>query len=346
MSDASHESRFRTRLDDTQDIIAACVRMHLIAPNERPAITPLTGGVSSSIARVDTARGPICVKRALAKLKVAAEWRAPVSRNSAEVAWMRLAATIAPEFVPVILGEDPVGQAFAMAYLDPVHYPVWKAQLRDGIVRQSTAQAVAANLVRVHAATARRDDAARAFANDATFFAIRLEPYFAATAEAHSDVADALERVLETTAKTRLALVHGDVSPKNVLVGAQGPLLLDAECAWYGDPAFDVAFCLTHLVLKCLWRPMYANAYLSCFDAFASTYLAAADWEPRAALEERTGHLLAGMLLARIDGKSPVEYLVAEAERALVRRFAKRFLLAPARHLDVMRSAWAKEIRQ
>ena len=333
-------------MDGTGDILAACVRMQLIAPQERPAITPLTGGVSSSIARVDTARGPICVKRALPKLKVAAEWHAPVERNSAEVAWMKVAATIAPDFVPVILGEDPIGQAFAMAYLDPANFPVWKEQLRAGIVRQSTAQAVAANLARVHVATACRDDVAGAFANDATFFAIRLEPYFAATAKVHSDVAGALECVLETTAKTKLALVHGDVSPKNVLVGAQGPLLLDAECAWYGDPAFDVAFCLTHLMLKCVWRPAYANDYLSCFDAFASTYLHAVNWEPGAALEERTCHLLAGMLLARIDGKSPVEYLVAEAERALVRRFAKHFLLAPERHLDAMRSAWAKEILQ
>jgi aminoglycoside phosphotransferase (APT) family kinase protein len=232
-----------------------------------------------------------------------------------------------------------------MAYLDPAHYPVWKEQLRDGIVRRSTVEAVAANLARVHVATARRGEVASGFANDATFFAIRLEPYFAATARVHSDVADALGRVLETTAKTRLALVHGDVSPKNVLVGAQGPLLLDAECAWYGDPAFDVAFCLTHLLLKCLWRPAHAHEYLSCFDAFASTYLHAVNWEPGAVLEARACDLLSGMLLARIDGKSPVEYLVAEAERALVRRFAKRFLLAPAQHLDDMRSAWAQEIR-
>ena len=320
--------------------------MHLIAPQERPAITPLAGGVSSLIARVDTARGPICVKRALPKLKVAAEWQAPVERNSAEVAWMKVAAVIAPGFVPDILGEDPIGQAFAMAYLDPARYPIWKEQLRDGIVRRATAQTVAANLARVHVMTARSADVAKAFANDATFFAIRLEPYFAATAKVHADVASALERVLETTAQTRLALVHGDVSPKNILVGAHGPLLLDAECAWYGDPAFDVAFCMTHLFLKCLWRPAFANEYLACFDAFASTYLAAVNWEPDAALEERACDLLAAMLLARIDGKSPVEYLVAETERVLVRRFAKRFLLTPAQDLAVMRSAWTRELQR
>ena len=333
-------------MDDTGEITAACLRMQLIAPAERPAITALTGGVSSLIARVDTARGPVCVKRALPKLKVAREWLAPIERNRAEVAWMKVAAAIAPDFVPCILGEDPIGQAFAMTYLDPAQYPVWKEQLRDGVVHPSTARAVASDLARVHVQTARREDLAKAFANDATFHAIRLEPYFVAASGAHPDVAHALERLVEITAQTRLALVHGDVSPKNILVGPRGPLLLDAECAWYGDPAFDVAFCLTHLLLKCLWRPAYAPGYLACFDEFVVAYLAAATWEPAAALERRACHLLAGMLLARIDGKSPVEYLVEERERAFVRRYAKRFLLEPAEQLQVMRNAWAVEIEQ
>jgi 5-methylthioribose kinase len=328
-------------VEETGDIISACLRMNLIAPGERPAITLLAGGVSSLIARVDTARGPICVKRALPKLKVAREWLAPIERNSAEVAFMKFAATVAPDFVPPVLGEDPTGKAFAMAYLPSEQYPVWKAQLRDGIVETATARAVASALARVHAATADRKDIARAFANDATFYAIRLEPYFAATAGVHPDVARPLERLIETTANTRLALVHGDVSPKNILVGARGPVLLDAECAWYGDPAFDVAFCLTHLLLKCLWRPLFAMRYLSCFDAFVSTYRCGLTWEAAAALEARTCHLLAGMLLARIDGKSPVEYLDAETERARVRAFAKRFLLEPATQLAAMRAAWA-----
>jgi 5-methylthioribose kinase len=332
-------------LDETGEIIAACLRMGLIGPDEHPAVTPLTGGISSLIVRVDTARGPICVKRALPKLKVAVEWLAPVERNSAEVAWMRAAAAVAPDFVPRILGEDRIGQSFAMAYLDPTAYPVWKEQLRDGIVDRSVAESVAARLACVHAATARRDDMAQTFANDATFFAIRLEPYFAAAAGVHPDLAPVLGRLIETTAHTKLAVVHGDVSPKNILVGPRGPLLLDAECAWYGDPAFDVAFCLAHLMLKCIWRPAFAAAYLSCFERFAATYLPAVVWEPAPALEERTCRLLAGMLLARVDGKSPVEYLVDHIDRERVRRFARGFLLEPASRLDAMRAAWTVEVR-
>lgn len=333
-------------MNELEEVIAACLRMGLIEADERPTMVPLSGGVSSLIVRVNTARGPMCIKRALPRLKVASEWFAPVDRNSAEVAWLRLVAGIAPDFVPRILGEDRLGRTFAMAYLDPDGYPVWKEQLRDGIVQPSTARAVANNLVRVHAETARREDMSKAFANDATFLAIRLEPYFGATAAAHPDLASVLHRLIETTSQTRLAVVHGDVSPKNILVGPKGPLLLDAECAWYGDPAFDVAFCVTHLMLKCLWRPALASEYLSCIADFSSAYLAAVDWEPSAELEARACRLLAGMLLARVDGKSPVEYLVDHGDREHVRRFARRFLLEPASRLDAMRAAWAIEIQQ
>src|SRR5262245_17959285 len=111
---------------ETAAIIASLARMGVIAAGERPMITPLAGGVSSLIVRADTARGPICMKRALPKLKVAAEWLAPVERNAAEVAWMKIAALVAPNAVPRILGEDSEARAFAMPYLDPAVYSLWK----------------------------------------------------------------------------------------------------------------------------------------------------------------------------------------------------------------------------
>jgi 5-methylthioribose kinase len=299
--------------------------------------------LSSAIVRVDTRRGPVCVKRALPQLKVAAQWLAPVERNRAEVAWIRLAAQVAPGSVPGILAEDAESKSFAMEYLDPATYPVWKAQLRDGRIEAATAVAVATHLVRIHAATANDADVAQRFANDASFHALRLDPYFGAAAQVHADCAPVLQHVIETTASTKLALVHGDVSPKNILVGPNGPVLLDAECAWFGDPAFDLAFVLNHLLLKCVWRPASTGALLACFDALATRYLAGVIWEPAATIEARTSRLLAAMLLARIDGKSPVEYITDATARARVRRFARHFLLQPADRLDALRAAWASE---
>ena len=115
-----------------------------------------------------------------------------------------------------------------------------------------------------------------------------------------------------TTQANKRALVHGDVSPKNILRGPDGPVFLDAECAWWGDPAFDLAFCLNHLLLKCLWTPSAAAGFLACFDALGAAYLARVAWEPPHALEARAARLLPGLFLARVDGKSPVEYITTE----------------------------------
>ncbi len=326
---------------ETRRLLEALRRMGLLQTGETPVLTQLTGGVSSLIVRADTVGGPVCIKQALPQLKVAALWEAPVERNRAEVAWMRVASGIVPGAAPAILGEDAQDNAFAMEWLDPAQYPIWKAQLRDGIADTATAEAVGRNLVAIHAATAGDAALARSFAHDAGFHAIRLEPYFVETARKHPDCAAALHQLVATTANTKLALVHGDISPKNILVGHAGPVFLDAECAWYGDPAFDIAFCLNHLLLKSVWRPDTTAGFLACFDSLSAAYLAGVTWEAPVQLEARASMLLAGMLLARIDGKSPVEYITSDSDRERVRRFAIALLLQPARRISETRNRWS-----
>ncbi len=217
---------------------------------------------------------------------------------------------------------------------------MWKAELRDGRIEPAVAAEVGRRIALVHAATAGRVDIAGRFANDDIFHSIRLEPYLLATAERHPDCANALRRLAETTARTKLALVHGDVSPKNILVGPRGPIFLDAECAWYGDPAFDLAFLLNHLLLKCAWRPQWRAGYLAAFRAAAEAYLAGVTWEPRDVFEGRSAWLLPGLALARVDGKSPVEYITEDADRERIRGCAKPLLLAPRTRLAEVAEAW------
>jgi aminoglycoside phosphotransferase (APT) family kinase protein len=326
------------------DILAVLRRAGLLDFGAEPDGEPLSGGVSSDIWLVRTTGGPVCVKRALARLKVKADWRAPVERSGYEAAWMRLAASIVPGAVPAVLFEDRAAGAIVMPYLDPGRYRLWKAALRDGEAEPAFAGTVGDRLGRIHAATAGREDIAARFATDAIFHDIRLEPYLLATAAAHPGLAGTLRRIARRTATTKRALVHGDVSPKNILVGLDGPVFLDAECAWYGDPAFDLAFCLNHLLLKCLWTPMAAPALLACFDALAAAHLGHVAWEPRAELEARAAALLPGLFLARIDGKSPVEYVTALADKERVRRVASALLIAPAESLAPLREAWAVEL--
>jgi aminoglycoside phosphotransferase (APT) family kinase protein len=318
--------------------------MGLLRAGEQPTVTPLPGGVSSDIVRVDLADGPVCVKRALPRLKVEADWHAPVERNRYEVEWIRTAARSVPRAVPRVLGEDRDAGMFAMQFLDPAAFPVWKAQLRDGQVSLDTARDVGGLVATIHAHTADSPEIAGRFATDALFFAIRLEPYLRATATRHPDRAERLECLLHTTSGTRRALVHGDVSPKNILIGPDGPVLIDAECAWYGDPAFDLAFCLNHLLLKCAWRPEWQATYLECFDTLAAAYLAGVTWEPRVEIERRAAHLLPALFLARVDGKSPVEYITAETARNQVRRVARALLQDPVDRLADVGATWQREI--
>jgi 5-methylthioribose kinase len=321
--------------------LAAILRRLGLVEGASVRVTPLTGGVSSDIFKVEADGAVFAVKRALPKLKVAAEWQAPVERNRYEVAWMETARRIVPQAVPEVIGEDPGSGLFAMAYLDPATHPVWKEQLRDGIVDLAFAAEVGRRVARIHAATAGDAAVAARFATDHIFHPIRLEPYLEATARKHPAVAAQLLALSRETLATKKALVHGDVSPKNILAGPEGPVLLDAECAWYGDPAFDLAFCLNHLLLKCLWNRPAAAAYLAAFDALAASYLAGVTWEAPAETEARAARLLAGLFLARIDGKSPVEYVTAEADRALVRGTALPFVTEPPRRLGAIRNAWA-----
>jgi len=326
------------------DLVAALHRLGLVGVGQRPRLTALPGGVSSDIWRVDLPGGAICVKRALPKLKVAADWRAPVERNAYEVAWMETAGRLVPGSAPRIVGHDSRAGLFAMEFLDPSRHRLWKAELKEGRAVAAFAAAVGRSLAAIHAGTAGRADIAARFATDAIFHAIRLEPYLEATARAHPDLADALLRLVATTAETRHALVHGDVSPKNILVGPNGPVFLDAECAWYGDPAFDLAFCLNHLLLKCLWNRAASPRFVQCFAAMAEAYGAGVTWEARAAVESRAARLLPGLLLARIDGKSPVEYITEVGNKNMVRRVARLLLQAPQDRLDAILQAWRREL--
>jgi tRNA A-37 threonylcarbamoyl transferase component Bud32 len=326
-----------------EDIARSLQRMKLVPPDTLLCGEPLTGGVSSEIWRIEREGGPICAKRALPKLRVAADWRAPVARNLYEARWMRHANAAAPGAAPAVLGQDEEAGILAMEFLSPALHPLWKEELRRGHAAPDFAAQVGAVLARIHAATAGDPAVAAEFPTDPIFYAIRLEPYLVYTARVWPELAPALLALVETTRQTKRALVHGDVSPKNILLG-RGPVFLDAECAWWGDPAFDLAFCLNHLLLKCLLAPASRAGFLACFSALAEHYRSAVDWEPAAELEARTARLLPGLLLARVDGKSPVEYISDDAGKAHVRRVAGSLLRDPVERLEAVRAAWNAEL--
>ncbi|MDP3908571.1 phosphotransferase family protein [Novosphingobium sp.] len=327
-------------MSENHAAIAECLRRAgLLAAGELPVITALSGGVSCDVFRIDTAAGTLCAKRALPRLRVATVWEAPVDRSHYEVEWLAVARA-AGLTVPRVIAELADEHVFFMDWFPPEDNPVWKAELAAGRIDPGFAAAVGHALAAIHTATRADPAMAERFPTDALFTALRIEPYLLHTARAHPDLADVLEGIARQTLATRDALVHGDVSPKNILCGRAGPVLIDAECAWYGDPAFDLAFCATHLLLKGIWHPQWQPQTDAAFAALHSAYLGRTAPALRTGIEQRTIALLAAILLARIDGRSPVEYLTAEADRDRVRRAARELLQTPPTTLAGFGDHW------
>ena len=233
-----------------------------------------------------------------------------------------------------MLGRDEDSGLFFMSFLEPEKHPVWKSLLLQGHIEPAFARNVGACLGQMHRYTAAQPELAEKFKSDAEFYSLRLEPYLLATAKQHPALASRLQSICDQTAQTRKVLVHGDISPKNILCGPDGPVFLDAECAWYGDPAFDLAFCLNHLLLKAVLMPQHASVLAQSYQQMVSAYMPAVNWENASAFEERTAQLLPALSLARVDGKSPVEYLTAPAQHTVVRRVAVQGLQNPSLNLD------------
>ena len=316
-----------------EDLNEFLFRTRLLKRGEKAVWTPLAGGVSSDIWRVDLPDKTLCVKRALARLKVKADWQAPTERNLYEWEWFKFVHKHFPGIVPRPVAHDSGMQMLAMEFLAPEDFKVWKTDLLKGETDAGFAARVGGFLGKIHATSAFDKEIARIFATDKTFFALRIEAYLLAAAEKHPRAAATIREIAEKTFSAKIALVHGDVSPKNILIGNDNPVFLDAETAWFGDPAFDLAFCLNHFLLKAAYQPQFADGYKNCFKSFAESYLSQVNWERRAEVEARAARLLPVLYLARVDGKSPVEYITDEKVKDNIRQAALELIKNPTLRL-------------
>jgi aminoglycoside phosphotransferase (APT) family kinase protein len=301
------------------------------------ALTPLPGGVSSEIYRVDDGGETFVVKRALAKLKVRDDWTADISRNSYEQRYLAYVGRFLPEAVPAVRAVNPARGYFAMEYLG-LDYQNWKALLLDGHFETAHARAAARTLGRIHRCSYGDARAAELFDSYACFHQLRLEPYLLTTGRRHPEFRDLFEAEAHRLAATAECLVHGDYSPKNILIGGNRMVILDCEAAWYGDPAFDVCFLLNHLFLKSLFH-LREEGPAEMIGAFWREYAEASGLD----LEGRVPRLLLMLLLARIDGKSPVEYL-DEPRKQFARRFVCSRLRSGDFSLPELSTAWFSEL--
>jgi 5-methylthioribose kinase len=267
------------------------------------------------------------MKQALGKLRVQQEWLADRSRIFRESAALRKLAPHLPNgSLPAVLFEDRDNFIFAMSAA-PSASLCWKDLLLDGEIRVETAERVGELLALMASVSWREPAWEREFGDQTVFDQLRIDPYYRATARRHPDIAPEAARLIEESAGRRISLVHGDWSPKNFLVAGTLVMAIDFEVIHFGDPAFDSAFLLNHLVLKSFHRPQWADSYARAAAGFWRKYLAGI---PREAwIEAATLQHLGWLMLARVDGKSPAEYLRDPAIQDRVRRFARDLIVSP-----------------
>lgn len=306
-------------------------------------VEPLPGGIASEIAVVELGNRRLCAKFALPKLKVAEDWYAPVHRNRAEYEWLRVAAGIAPESAVRLFGHSDRQQGFAMEYLDGEDVYLWKPALLHEAGDRGEAELVGDVLGRIHAASAAPDFDTAPFLNRDDFRAIRIEPYLTFTGSRWPQLTDELNDLANMLFEGDRVLVHGDVSPKNIFFRRRRPVLLDAECATMGDASFDVSFCLNHLMLKALHLPGSRKTLFESVLRFWNAYASHVVWEPASRLEERVCHLVLALMLARVDSKSPVEYLDRN-EQDVVRALAVPRIKSPPSTLLQLTSDLAAQL--
>lgn len=283
-----------------------------VGPDEKIVVRPLAGGVSNRTVLVGRRGGEDwVVKQALPKLRVAVDWFSDPARIEREATGMRWLGQLAPRHsIPRLIFEDPGCHLLAMEAVANPHEN-WKHALLAGRLDPGRVRQFASLLGTIHRQAWRgRDQIAAVFADRHVFESLRLEPYYAFTATQVPAAAAFLHRLMDQTRRIGDTLVHGDYSPKNILLCGAEMVLLDHEVIHWGDPAFDLGFSMTHLLSKAHrlagMRQALADACRRYWREYVQV-LGPVEWLDE--LEPRAVRHTLGCLLARVAGRSPLEYL-------------------------------------
>lgn len=294
----------------------------------------LGGGVSNVVLGVEAGDCQLVLKQALPRLRVADEWLAKRQRVLTEADAMQLLHEATPDAVPPVHHIDEVACAIVIGRA-PAGWRTWKDDLLAGRVDTKVGARLGSLLAAWHGldvrASSRLDD-------PEAFEQLRVDPYYRTVAHRVPDLDAPIAALIKRMAAERRCLVHGDFSPKNVLVGHDGLWVIDFEVAHIGDPAFDVAFLTSHLMLKAVHRPVDRHAYAACTDQFWHSYLNGTPSDIRDGIDGGIDHVLrhlGALLLARVDGKSPAEYLTSP-ELDVARALGRRLLTEPPNSLDAV----------
>lgn len=341
---------------DPDNVADVLTQLGWIDRSESVQATLLVGGVSNvvmKIRREKPAGGPIPVsqfvlKQARPQLAVAEPWFCRVERLEREVEVLKACQEILSRHsgearehaigIPRLFCHDKQLHLYAMS-LAGNGEGTWKSELLAGVLDSGRARATGWLLAALHSGSFHDASLSQQLADQQFFEALRLDPYYRRLLPLHRDLEDQLQQLIDSAARG-WCLVHGDYSPKNLVTDGQNLTLIDFEVGHFGDPAFDLGFFQTHLVLKALWSGARCQDVWELLDefqrAYSDTVASILSGSDRAALEQRGWQHLGACMLARVDGKSPVDYLSAPLA-ATARRLGRGILSGELDSWDTLR---------
>lgn len=305
-------------------------------------VQTLAWGVSNVVIRVDSPSGSFVVKQSRHQLRTQIDWFSRLDRIWREVDVMRaLAACVPVGSIPQVLFEDRANYLYGMEAIAADHR-VWKGELLAGFVDVSVARELGTWLAQVHRQTSDRADLMERLCDRVVFDELRLDPFYRYVATHDERVRAELESLIAHSLARQDCLVLADFSPKNILLTNERPVVVDFETGHYGDPGFDIGFFLSHVLLKTVrnrpradgqanrmleylelarvfWQEYHRTLLTAVAPAWASDVLRSPTFEAQCVRH------LAACMLARVDGKSRVDYLSPD-DVPLVREFCHALL--------------------
>jgi aminoglycoside phosphotransferase (APT) family kinase protein len=296
----------------------------------------LAWGVSNIVIRVDTPVRSFVVKQSREQLRTDIDWFSQLDRIWREVDVLQTLASFLPAgAVPRVLSEDRDNYLFTMEAIDADHR-VWKADLLDGVFDSSIAETLAKHLAAIHRGSTGNAEIAKRMSDQTVFDELRLDPFYRYVAETCPRFAEPLNSLIDRTTQQHDCLVLADFSPKNILLTSGGPVIVDFETGHYGDPSFDIGFFLSHLLLKTAKHHKRAAEAIAPARQFWHLYsellfadpalLWLTDQNRHSGFERQSIEHLAACMLARVEGKSRVDYLSDDWHADFLREFCYSLL--------------------
>jgi 5-methylthioribose kinase len=297
-----------------QTVLSYLIEKGVISATDQAEVEVLTGGVSNVVLAITTADKKFVLKQALAELKVAEKWEADQRRAIVEANAIALFHKLSPDHVPNLVFLDP--ERFILI-LDrvPVGSTVWKSDLLDGVINPDVAAVLGTTLANWHNFGEKNKEARLQFMEDSLFEQLRIDPFYRFVASKNESLKPVIGKLIKELEGDKTTIVHGDFSPKNIMVGMDDQVyILDFEVTHVGNPVFDLAFLLAHLLCKKFRtdEPLENKLLGAAAERFVSTYEVIRPIASSLCLHT------ALIALARVEGKSPVNYLDSSKQSALV----------------------------